>query len=341
LIVEPLSALYGAAATWRRRWYARDPSRQRRLTRPVLSVGNLRVGGTGKTPVVGCLARLLAARGERPSILSRGYARQRQVEGVTVVSDGLAIRADLATSGDEPMLLARAHPDVPVLVSADRYLAGRLAEERFGVTVHLLDDGFQHLQLARDVDLLLVDEHDLSDRVLPAGRLREPVTNAAVADAVLVTGADAAGAAAVAARLGVARGWSIVRTLGEARAYGHVSLTSPLSAPVFAMAGIARPERFFDDLARRGVEVRGTRAFRDHHAFRQHDVDLVVSEARASGAASVVTTEKDGVRLTGLDLSALPFATVPLHVRIEPADEFADWILGRLAAARAHGGTAR
>ena len=132
------------------------PSRRRRLSQPVVSVGNLRVGGSGKTPIVAHIARLLLERGERPAILTRGYARRCRPDGVTVVSDGTTILAGIESAGDEPLMLARALPGVPVLVGANRYLSGRLAEERFGATVHLLDDGFQHLELARDVDLLLV-----------------------------------------------------------------------------------------------------------------------------------------------------------------------------------------
>ncbi len=173
MILTAASSLYGAAASWRRRWYARDPGRQRHLSRPVVSVGNLCAGGSGKTPVVEQIARVLVDRGERPAILTRGYARRRALDGVTVVSDGSKILAGLETAGDEPLMLARALPGVPVLVAADRYLAGRLAERQLGATVHLLDDGFQHLALARDVDLLLVAEEDLTDRMLPAGRLRE------------------------------------------------------------------------------------------------------------------------------------------------------------------------
>jgi len=177
-----------------------------------------------------------------------------------------------------------------------------------------------------------VDEGDLSDRVLPAGRLREPVRNAAVADAVLVTGSDRRRADELAAQLGVPRGWSIVRALG-AVVSGDPAVPAD-DKPAFAVAGIARPERFFDDLRSRGMDLRGTRAFRDHYAFRQRDVDGIVAEARTSGAQIVVTTVKDAVRLESLDLSGLPFATVALHVRVEPADDFAAWIGDRLAVAR-------
>jgi tetraacyldisaccharide 4'-kinase len=335
VIVDALGAVYGAAATWRRLWYAADPTRVHRLTRPVLSVGNLRVGGTGKTPTVGYVARLLRDVGERPAILSRGYARQQQTDGVTVVSDGTRIVSDVAHAGDEPMLLARALPGVPVLVSTDRYLAGRLGEERFGVTVHLLDDGFQHVTLARDIDLLIVDPADLDDRVLPVGRLREPIANAAIADAVLVPGADIVAATTMAQRLGVARAFALGRTLGDPVALHHSQSPFPVDALLFAAAGIARPERFFDDLRAAGLTISGTRAFRDHHRFDQRDVDGIVVSARAAGATGVVVTGKDAVRLEGLDLAAMPFAEAPLDVRVEPAAAFADWLVDRLDAVRA------
>jgi tetraacyldisaccharide 4'-kinase len=154
LILNVLSSVYSAAVSWRRRWYARDESRRDRLSRPVISVGNLRVGGTGKTPVVAHLARLLLEHGERPAILTRGYGRIRPSDAVTIVSDETTVLAELADAGDEPLMLARALAGVPVLVGANRYRCGRVAERQFGVTVHLLDDGFQHVTLDRDVDLM-------------------------------------------------------------------------------------------------------------------------------------------------------------------------------------------
>lgn len=185
-----LSGLYGRATEIRRARYTRRPHRPRRLDRPVISVGTLVIGGSGKTPIVVTLARLLTAAGERPAILSRGYGRRQPSDGVVTVSDGKQVLATAAQSGDEPYMLARKLPGVPVLVSADRYLSGRLAERRFACTVHLLDDGFQHLQLARDVDLVAISRADLEERVLPLGRLREPLSAARAADALLVSGSD-------------------------------------------------------------------------------------------------------------------------------------------------------
>jgi tetraacyldisaccharide 4'-kinase len=354
LIVNPLSAVYGTAATWRRRWYAARPARARRLARPVVSVGSLRVGGSGKTPIVAHLAQLLLAHGERPSILIRGYRRQRATSGVTVVSDGTRVRADLASSGDEALMLARALPGVSVLVGADRFSSGVLAEGQLGVTVHLLDDGFQHVQLARAVDLLLVDERDLHEAVLPAGWLREPVGNASAAHAALVTAAHEATVAAVASSLGVSAAFRIVRSIHAPR---RLTLKAPAQndapstvddalaldpeRPVLALAGIARPDRFFSDLASAGWRVGRTLAFSDHHPFSERDITRIVDQARACGASLVLTTEKDAVRLEGHGLPGLTVASVPLTAAVEPAEDFTCWLLGRLEpgqTVRAEGG---
>jgi tetraacyldisaccharide 4'-kinase len=334
VIVQALSAVYGAAATWRRRWYAASPARTRHLQHPVISIGNLRVGGTGKTPAAAYMARLLVERGERPVILSRGYARQQPSAGVTVVSDRTRVLADVAHAGDEPLLLARALPGVPVLVCADRYAAGQFAESQLDATVHLLDDGFQHVKLARDIDLLLADEGDLDDRVLPAGRLREPLSNASVAHALIVPGGSAGAAQQVASRLGIPAAFWTVRELGALRMLREAD---PLPAPtdgLFAVAGIERPERFFDDLRAAGHRVLGTRVFGDHHVFTATDLATIVDAARAAGAAAVVTTEKDAVRLEPLTPPGLPIAAAALHTRIEPAEAFTTWLLARLAQAR-------
>ena len=168
-----LSALYAAAMRRRRERFARRPDLRRRLRRPVISIGNLAVGGRGKTPIVATVVRELLAMGERPAILTRGYARTRQEDGVVVVRDPDGIRSDLARAGDEPLMLARQLPGVSVLVSPDRYLAGCVAEHHFAATVHVLDDGFQHLQLERDIDIVIIGHDDVKDPVtLPRGRLR-------------------------------------------------------------------------------------------------------------------------------------------------------------------------
>ena len=321
------------AAAWRRRWYAADPTRRRRLARPVISVGNLNTGGSGKTPVVLEIARLLVESGERPAILTRGYGRHVAPDGVTVVSDGEWMLAGVEVAGDEPLMLARAQPTVPVLVGADRYLSGRLAEQRWGVTVHLLDDGFQHLALARDVDLLIARPDDLTDLVLPAGRLREPLAAASAADALLVFDGTPEAVDLLRNRLGVETVFRAKRALGAPRwiVPGEAE-PIPTDRPVFAVAGIARPERFFADLTARGWQLAGRMTFRDHHMFTDIDIGRIADAAGASAAAAILTTEKDAVRLEVRNLSRLRVAAVPLTVAIDPPD-FTAWLLQRLRGA--------
>jgi tetraacyldisaccharide 4'-kinase len=335
-----LSSIYAAAASARRSYFQR-PGRQRRLAQPVVSVGNLRVGGTGKTPTVAHVARILVALGEAPAILSRGYARASAPDGVVVVSDGRRIRADLDRSGDEPLMLARAVEGARVLVSPDRYLAGRLAEVHLGATVHVLDDGFQHLTLARGTDLLIVSAEDLAGaRTLPAGRLREPLSAASSAHALLVPSDNDEQARTVASSLGVDAGFRLVRHLAEPQRLDLHGAGAPVARPtaVLAAAGIARPERFFDDLRAAGWDLKGTVAFPDHHRFSRSDAAALVEQARSAGARAIVTTEKDLVRLLPFRPLPLPVMWLPLEVRIEPALAFREWLASRLAAERRRGG---
>jgi tetraacyldisaccharide 4'-kinase len=307
----------------------------RRLSRPVVSVGNLRVGGSGKTPTAALVARVLVDAGEVPAVLSRGYARTDPEPGVTVVSDGIRLRADLARAGDEPLLLARRLPGVRVLVCEDRYLAGKVAECHLGATVHVLDDGFQHFQLARDVDLLIVDVGDVNHpRTLPGGWLREPLSTARLADALLVTGAeDAGGVATIAERLGVSTAFELLRDV-EAPVEETIAGPRPLErgTRVVVVSGIARPERFLAEARDAGVEVVASLAFGDHHPYTADDVARIGALAASAGASTMLTTEKDYVRL--LPLRPWPFrvAVRPLGVRIEPAAAFASWLAARLRA---------
>jgi tetraacyldisaccharide 4'-kinase len=332
-----LASIYARGAAWRRRWYAHHPQARRALARPVISIGNLAVGGSGKTPLVAALARWLLSEGERPSILTRGYARREPADGVLVVSDGERVLEPVTRSGDEPQMLARALAGVPVLASADRHLAGRLAERRFGCTVHLLDDGFQHVGLRRDIDLLLVSAADLEDSVLPTGRLREPVAAAREADAILVAGTPAE-ASAVAERCGVDRVFQLVPAVAAPR------LLVPFGTPMpptpgrqaVAFAGIARPQRFFDAVRTQGWELARELVFPDHHWFRQADLERIAAAASAANADVVLTTEKDAVRLLALAPGSMPpgWAFLPVAVSVQPAADFAAFVRERLARAR-------
>jgi tetraacyldisaccharide 4'-kinase len=230
-------------------------------------------------------------------------------------------------SGDEPQLLARNVPGVPVLVSADRYIAGLFAEKHFQPTVSILDDGFQHLQLERDVDLLLVSAADLDDRVLPSGRLREPIDAAQFADAVLVSDADA-DIETVAATLMHHRAFRVVpyyeRPICRVQKDPASATGLAPGARIVAFAGIARPERFFNALRSLGYDVARELTFRDHHWYTAHDVETIRAAARDVNTDLIVTTEKDAVRC---DMDA---AVLPMTVSIEPAAQFTEWLLSRL-----------
>ncbi|MFN7976844.1 MAG: tetraacyldisaccharide 4'-kinase [Vicinamibacterales bacterium] len=293
-----LHTLYGRVALARRAWYER-PGARRHLARPVISVGNLSVGGTGKTPLVAAIAAWLVSEGERPAILSRGYARTIAESAPTVVSNGREVRVDVARAGDEPLMLARAVPGAAVVVAADRHAAGILAEEALGATVHVLDDGFQHLALARDLDVVVTPAGAIAtDAVLPKGRLREPVAALSRAGVLVVVGATDDEAQAEARHYGVPLGLAATRRLTAPIAV-HGAEPAP-GARVVAMAGIGQPAQFAEALRAAGYDVVDTCAFRDHHWYTAADLEDVARRARSAGATVVATTDKDAVRLEGL-----------------------------------------
>jgi tetraacyldisaccharide 4'-kinase len=302
-----------------------------RLQRPVISIGNLALGGRGKTPLVAFVARLLLSQGERPAILSRGYHRRRVADGVVVVSDGRAVVGDLDHSGDEPLMLAERLPGVRVLVSDSRTLAGALAERALGASVHILDDGFQHRALARDLDVVLVAPEDLTGRRLPFGRLREGPAALARADAVIVDHPGADGPA------DLPRGpvqFRLRRALGAPVSLDQSPRPWDRRQPVVAVAGLAHPDRFETSLRADGWQVARLLSFPDHHPYAPADVADMARAVRESGASAVVTTEKDAVRLRSAGPVAVPVAVVSLEVAVDPPDAFQTWLLDRLSAAK-------
>lgn len=283
----------------------------------MVSVGNLRVGGTGKTPLTATLARWLLEHGERPSILSRGYGRTDPRDGVTIVSDGQQLVSELASAGDEPLMLAKQVPGAAVLVAADRADAGRMAERIFGCSVHLLDDGFQHLRLHRDCDVLAGVPGDAAGgKVLPAGRLREPPSSAADANVFVGIDATSAEAEAEAAQLGIAS-WCAARRVLDAAVSDVVGSTGATAepGPVIALAAVASPAQFFAAATRAGWNVVDTVSFPDHHVFGSRDLAKIVAMLRRVQATAVVTTEKDAPRLEAA--GPLPFAVRALPMRLE------------------------
>jgi tetraacyldisaccharide 4'-kinase len=320
-----ISTVYAAVARRRRRYYAVHPDLRRALSRPVISIGNLAVGGRAKTPLAALVASRLRDLGERPAILSRGYARRDAADGVVVVRDPRGIRADLDRAGDEPLMLARQLPGVAVFVSSSRYLAGRLAEHHFGCTVHILDDGFQHFDLQRDADILVVDRGDLErPETLPAGRLREPIDAAAAADAFV-----ALDDAPVEQLAGSRPVWRARRRQGPARLADPAGTpVLPSAGPVVAVAGIAHPDGFFTDLKAAGWTIACELRYRDHHPYAAADVAHMAGAVRAAGARLIVTTEKDLVRLLPFRPFAVPVAYAPLTLEIEAPGALDAWLTG-------------
>jgi tetraacyldisaccharide 4'-kinase len=326
----PLVPLYRLGLALRDGKFRPGSSSIRRLRWPVVSVGNLSTGGSGKTPLVIALAKALAARGAQVDVLSRGYGRS--ANGAARVSpDGTA-----AEFGDEPLEIARA-AGVPVFVAAERYEAGLLAEAAEGagqqvskpasqrVRAHLLDDGFQHRQLHREVDILLLSIDDLADHLLPAGNLREALHAAARADVIAIPSDEADVESAMRARGWGGPVWRVRRWMDVPR----------IDGPVAGFCGIARPEQFFAGLEAAGVDVAARMAFGDHHRYSASDLKRIEVEARRVGATAILTTEKDRVRigeLAGSLSASLPLHAVPLRVEIEDENAAIEWLMKRIAA---------
>jgi tetraacyldisaccharide 4'-kinase len=314
-----LGSAFGALASLRVAAYRRGLLPRARLAGPVVSVGNLGVGGSGKTPVVVRVAEILRDAGEPVSVLSRGYGGSFRGDAL-VVSDGSTVLAGATEAGDEPVMLARALPGVVVAVGPRRDAVGRAVEARFGRRVHVLDDGFQHLRLERDLDLVCLDVRDLEDQPMPEGRLRERPSALARADLVLLTRIEAVSEPdlqALESRLGPERCFRVAR-----RRAGWSTLDGAASAPpdrAFLLAAIARPERFERDVAEAGVVILGRAFFRDHHRFRAGELAAVAARARVAGATAIVTTAKDAVRLE--DASAFGLPVVVLGIAALISDE--------------------
>ena len=304
--LNPMAAIYGSVVGARNALYDRRFFRARALQGTVISVGNLSAGGSGKTPFVILLGELLKEHGIKFDVLSRGYGRKTR--GVRLVEPG-GLPRDF---GDEPLLIAR-RLQAAVVVGEDRYEAGRFAEARFGPQVHLLDDGFQHRGLARDFDIVLVTPEDARDRLLPSGRLREPLRALRRADAVVLTSGAAAGAFPLAGKVV----WRVRR--------GIVPRDVPERPVVFC--GIARPRNFLLQLRAAGIDPVAEAFFRDHHAYTKKDVRDLLQLRQRSEAGGFVTTEKDAVNLGGYLESLAPLAVVPVKMELADAANAVDTML--------------
>ena len=335
---SPLSTLYGKALAVRADLYATGRLESQPLPRPSISVGNLTLGGTGKTPFVEFLARRLRFDGWRPAILSRGYGRRSR--GVVVVSAGDGALVSPEEGGDEPVALARSLSGVLVVVGERRAEAARRAAE-LGADVLLLDDGFQHLAVRRDVNLLLLDSRDPfgGGRFPPRGRLREPVAALKRADAIVVTRVNRGSIAPEALR-------EISRLHPEVPLFHArirpASIRDEAGAAVeaallgkrrcLAVCGIANGREFAATLRELSLAPEELLEFRDHQRYRDRHLARIRSAAERTGASWIVTTEKDAAKLYGR--TDLPLLTVRLSVEVDEPGFF-PFLAARLATAAA------
>lgn len=296
--MNPLSLVFGAGVALRNTLYDRGIFKVHKLARPVVSIGNISVGGSGKTPCVIALGELLKERGVGFDVLSRGYGRN-STEIAVVDPSGTPEQF-----GDEPLLIAR-KLQVPVVVGASRYQAGLLAEREFNSRLHLLDDGFQHRRLHRDFDLVLLPETDLTDKLLPAGRLRERPRSLCRADAVVLFG-------------------STDTPQFRARTFRaqRVIELAPAAGKAVVFCAIARPGQFFAAIKGIGQETAGEGALPDHHRYTQSDIDRLLLLKQGRGADFFVTTEKDLINLGPLAAQLEPLRIARLRLELEDPEHF-------------------
>ncbi|MGA8538913.1 MAG: tetraacyldisaccharide 4'-kinase [Terriglobales bacterium] len=311
--MNPLTAAYGAVTALRNKLFDGGVLPSRLLQQPVVSVGNLSVGGAGKTPFVITLGELLKARSIRFDVLSRGYRRKSR--GVLVVDP----EGNATDFGDEPVLIAR-RLRVPVIVGESRYEAGRVAEQQFQTQLHILDDGFQHRSLARNFDIVLMTERDFDDRILPSGRLREPLSSLRRADAIVLpehfsTPDKVIESLTLQGKLI----WRVQRNI--------VLPTAPRSPVMFC--GIAMPQQFFTEVRAAGISPAAEVEFRDHHGYDKSDIARLRAVQTKLNAGGFVTTEKDAVNLGPLQEELKPFTIARLSLTIDHADQVVDTILAK------------
>jgi len=322
LILPPLSVLYGAVTRTRLSLYRRGTFHSTKLDRPVISVGNITTGGTGKTPLVEWLARTIAGAGKKVCILTRGYGRDNPDRQV-VVSDGTNVLANPSEAGDEPFLLATNLAGIAAVISnADRIEAAKGAIKHLGTDCFVLDDGFQHLRLERDLNIVTIDATNPwgGGHLLPYGRLREPLSGLSRADCIVITRADQAN------NLDALRD-EIRRLTENAPLFQSTmrikNLPETIPTPVAAFCGVGNPQSFFNLIPH---ELVLQKTFPDHHRYSQTDVDSLIEAATRAGAESLITTAKDAVKLKSL-LFSLPCFVLEIEPRIENEAELARLVL--------------
>jgi tetraacyldisaccharide 4'-kinase len=334
-----LGWLYGKIANIRNSFYEKGIFESFSLGVPVISIGNITMGGTGKTPLVAYIAELLDRKNETVCIISRGYGRSNPGKRV-LVSDGKALLTGPEDAGDEPCELAQKLLNKAIVISdADRAAAAEWAKETFDATVFVLDDAFQHRKVKRDLDIVCIDAMN------PFRRLREPLENLARADAIAITRSDLAeDIAGLKARIAEFNPTSPVFTIRNrvsrlieigghgAAARGPAVKTREeiTDRKAFAFCALGNPDNFFEQLRREGFDIAASRAFRDHHRYKQRDITGLEKTAKESGAEIMLTTMKDYVKLSGLHFE-LPCLAVESELVFDNEEAFRALIYDRLS----------
>ena len=334
LILPPLSSLYGAITRTRASLYNRGTFKAAKLPKPVISIGNVTAGGTGKTPLVEWASRTLVASGKKVCVLTRGYGRANPRNRV-IVSDGTQVFSNPDEAGDEPYLLAKNLQGIAAVISdANRFFAGEGALKHLGSDCFVLDDGFQHMQLARDLNIVTLDATNPwgGGRMLPIGTLREPLSGLKRADCIVLTRCNQAhnlkDIEMKAAKLSGDR--PVFRSKMVTRAIVPLNTAQPttqLQNPVGAFCAVGNPTSFITHLNELGHVPIVQKFYMDHYRYTQKDVDDLVGMADAAGAKCLITTAKDAVKLQHLNLPVSIFS-VQIEIEIENADEFRRLLIG-------------
>lgn len=318
--------------------YETSYAKSRALDSVVISVGNISVGGSGKTPLTGYIAAYLKKLDHDVAILTRGYGRTSRGRRVLNLPRGDAASQSFLEVGDEPLMMARSLPEVPIIVDEDRYQAGRWAESNLSTKILVLDDAYQHLSLQRDLNLLLLDATDPFGgfEMVPFGRLREPLYGIKRADAVIVTRADRpfdqAQTTAIIKhfcgdRVPVMYFYSSISRLRHLESGKVYDVADFRGWNVAVLCAVGNPRAFVDDILQAGINVSWERFFRDHHAFTREDMDRFAKEAHSAGADAIVTTEKDAIRLEGLVGGEIPVYAAMLDLHSEDEVRFKSLLL--------------
>jgi len=340
---RPLSPLYGFLMTNRSNLYKNGIFKQHKFEVPVISVGNLVLGGTGKTPLVQYIAKLLQQHNRKPALLSRGY-KGSSTNAINVVSNTTNVLLDAAEAGDEPRLLAEKLPGIPVITGKKRFTTGRFAIDSFGADSLILDDGFQHMALKRDLDLVLFNAQKRlgNGRVLPGGELREPLSALKRADAFIISGIDESldrNVKEFISLLGALHPEKPIFT-GTYKPekmlfrvhYGlndTISQADACKIPMYGFCGIARPESFKKTLETCKMNLTGFQAYEDHHTYSVDNIQSLLDNAQNSGADGLVTTEKDLVKLRNIFPQEFPLLVLPVQLRLD--ENFDRFLISHLA----------